>query len=92
MLRKTTFWENSEMNTGDRAKHRSNASENFDLKGMVHMITMLTYIAQIYMGEYKNPLKCPETTPCYPVLASFCTLIISVRSQKVMPDYPKNVG
>ena len=32
------------------------------LKGMVHMITMLTYIAQIDIGEYKNPFKCPETT------------------------------
>ena len=29
---------------------------------MVHMITMLTYIAQIDIGEYKNPFKCPETT------------------------------
>ena len=25
------------------------------VKGMVHMITMLTYIAQIDIGEYKNP-------------------------------------
>ena len=32
------------------------------VKGMVHMITMLTYIAQIDIGEYKNPFKCPETT------------------------------
>ena len=30
--------------------------------GMVHMITMLTYIAQIDIGEYKNPFKCPEIT------------------------------
>ena len=29
---------------------------------MVHIITMLTYIAQIDIGEYKNPFKCPETT------------------------------
>ena len=27
-----------------------------EFKGMVHMITMLTYIAQIGIGEYKNPL------------------------------------
>ena len=33
-----------------------------DLKGMVHMITMRTYIAQIGIGEYKNPFKCPDTT------------------------------
>ena len=26
------------------------------------MITMLTYIAQIDIGEYKNHFKCPETT------------------------------
>ena len=32
------------------------------VKGMVHIITMLTYIAQIDIGEYKNPFKCPEIT------------------------------
>ena len=26
------------------------------------MITMMTNIAQIGTGEYKNPFKCPETT------------------------------
>ena len=31
-------------------------------KGMVHMITMLTYIAQMDIGEYKKPFKCPEKT------------------------------
>ena len=37
------------------------------LKGMVHMITMLTYIAQIDIGEYKNlfnALKQPWL-PCF---------------------------
>ena len=33
-----------------------------EIKGMVHMITMSTYIAQIDIGEYKNHFKCPETT------------------------------
>ena len=37
-------------------------SNFYVLKGMVHMITMLTYIAQIDIGEYKNPFKCPEIT------------------------------
>ena len=27
---------------------------------MVHMITMLTYIAQIDIGEYKNPEMLPD--------------------------------
>ena len=33
------------------------------LKGMVHMLTMLTYIAHVNIGEYKKKFKYPETTP-----------------------------
>ena len=57
------------------------------------MITMLTSIEHIDIGEYKNYFKCPETTPFLPVLVSFCTLEISMRSlklcltiQKMWPD------
>ena len=32
------------------------------LKGMVHMITMLTYVEQIDIGEYKKTFKYPKTT------------------------------
>ena len=62
-------------------------------KGMVHMITMLTYIAQIDIGEYKNPFKCPETTlvtlPCF---GFFLYPRNKRKIPKIMPDDPKNVA
>ena len=55
------------------------------------MITMLTYIAQIDIGEYKNPFICPETT-----LVTLFWLILYPRNKheipKIMPDDPKNVA
>ena len=36
--------------------HPKNIWKAITLKGMVHMLTMLTYIEQIDIGEYKNPL------------------------------------
>ena len=56
---------------------------------MVHMITMLTSIAYIDIGEYKTPFRYLETTPRYTVLAPFCTLKISVSSPKSSLKIPK---
>ena len=52
------------------------------LKGIVHVITMLTSLGHIDIGEYKKPFEYMKITPLYPVLTPFCTLKISVRSQK----------
>ena len=60
------------------------------------MITMLTSIAHIAIGENKNSFKYLETKTNYPVLPPFCSLKVSVRSSKnclaipkKMPDNPK---
>ena len=64
------------------------------LEGMVHLTTMLISIEHINIGGQKK-LWIPWNQPCYHVLVIFCTLKISVRSQKMagrsqkkMPDYP----
>ena len=53
----------------------------YNLKGMFHMITMLTSKTHIDITEYKNPFKYLKTNPCYPILAPFCILKISVISK-----------
>ena len=65
------------------------------LKGMVHMITMLISIAHIDIGEYKQTCKYLETTPQYPVLASFFPRYereipknIPDNPPKIVPEYP----
>ena len=45
--------------------------QNISLKGMVHMIKMLTSIAHIDIGEYKPPFKYFKTTPFTPTLLLF---------------------
>ena len=39
------------------------------------MFTMLTSIAYIDIGEYKNPSQYLENNPNYPVLATFWTIV-----------------
>ena len=52
------------------------------------MLTMLTYIAHIDIGEYKNPFKCFET-----ILVTLFWLLFVPKNKrefpKIMPDDPK---
>ena len=52
------------------------------------MLTMLTYIAHINIGKYKNPFKCFET-----ILVTLFWLLFVPKNKrefpKIMPDDPK---
>ena len=56
------------------------------------MFTMLTSIAYIDIGGYKNTFQYLENTPNYPVLATFWTLKVSVRTFKMLPDNPQKAS
>ena len=55
------------------------------------MITMLTYIAHIDIGEYKNPLNALKQSvlPCF---GFFLYPKNKHEIPKMMPDDPKNVA
>ena len=55
------------------------------------MITMLTYIAQIDIGEYKTLLNALKqlVLPCF---GFFLHPKNKSEIPKIMPDYPKNVA
>ena len=57
---------------------------------MVNMITVMTYISPINIGEYKKPLQKPWNKPCYPILVHFFYHKYKLVVPKMMPDNPKN--
>ena len=64
-------------------------------KGMVHMITIFTYMAHIDIGEHKKPFEyIKKTTLIYPVVTFFVPIIVKsqkscLRSQKRFLTIPK---
>ena len=59
------------------------------LKGWVYMITILTYIAHIDIGEYKHSFKYLETTPSLHFFGFFLNPENRREIEKNMPDNPK---